>query len=131
MNTLTIIVSIIVFMFFTSGFGKLKGIGGTAIGFQKKMESFGLDYLNMDMYKLIILSAAVWQIIASVGIVYASIDDRYRVIGMWSALSLVIFTILATLVYHSPPYGSQYYPFISNLTTCGGLLLIAYTYSSS
>ena len=39
---------------------------------------------------------------------------------------LIIFTILATYLYHFPPSDKEYYPFMSNVTTIGGLSLLAY-----
>lgn len=47
-------------------------------------------------------------------------DKAMYLIG---CVSLIIFTILATLIYHFPPTGFRYYPFMSNLTTIGGLML--------
>ena len=41
-----------------------------------------------------------------------------------SLLGLIVFTILATLLYHFPPFGANYYSFMSNLSTLGGLLLL-------
>ena len=36
--------------------------------------------------------------------------------------ALGIFTILATLIYHFPPTGLNYYPFLKNLSLIGGLM---------
>jgi hypothetical protein len=41
-----------------------------------------------------------------------------------SLLGLIVFTLLATLLYHFLPFGSNYYSFMSNLSTLGGLLLL-------
>ena len=48
--------------------------------------------------------------------------------GFYATLSLIIFTIKATYLYHFPPYGKEYYPFMGNLTTVGGLSLLAYIF---
>lgn len=43
--------------------------------------------------------------------------------------ALIIFTILATLVYHYPSTRSQQVPFMKNLAVLGGLILLAREYA--
>jgi uncharacterized membrane protein YphA (DoxX/SURF4 family) len=131
MKYLPVLFIIIVYMFFASGFYKLMSITETAVGFQKRMVNFDIDYFNVDIYKVIIVLAAIWEIVAPAVLVYSGTNiNKYKKLGIISSLSLVIYTILATLIYHFPPTGAQYYPFISNVTTCGALLLVAYTFYS-
>ena len=119
-------------MFFASGFHKLMSITETAVGFQKRIINFGIEFINIDAYKLIIIFAAMWEIIAPIVLVYSGTNiKKNKKEGIISSLSLVLYTILATLIYHFPPIGAQYYPFISNVTTIGALLLVAYTFYSS
>ena len=35
------------------------------------------------------------------------------------------FTVVATLIYHFPPTGGEYYAFMKNLTATGSLLLLS------
>ena len=51
----------------------------------------------------------------------------YKRCGVISAYSLAGFTVLATLLYHFPPKGGEYYKFMSNLTSTSALLLVGYT----
>ena len=132
MNYHPILFSVIVYMFFASGFHKLMSITETAVGFQKRMVNFGIEFINIDAYKLIIVFAAIWEIIAPIVLVYSGTNiKKNKKEGIISSLSLVVYTILATLIYHFPPIGAQYYPFISNVTTIGALLLVAYTFYSN
>jgi len=132
MNYHPILFSVIVYMFFASGFHKLMSITETAVGFQKRMVNFGIEFINIDAYKLIIIFAAIWEIVAPIVLVYSGTNmTKNKKEGIISSLSLVVYTILATLIYHFPPIGAQYYPFISNVTTIGALLLVAYTFYSS
>ena len=132
MNYHPILFSIIVYMFFASGFQKLMSITETAVGFQKRIVNFGIEFINIDIYKLIIVLAAMWEIVAPIVIVYSGTNMiKNKKKGIISSLSLVVYTILATLIYHFPPVGAQYYPFISNVTTIGALLLVAYTFYSN
>ena len=122
----TVIFAIIVYMFFSSGIFKLLDLENTSLGFISKLKKIGINFVGLLPAKFIIILAALLQILASLAIVYASTNTKkFRLLGIYSSLSLVIFTVLATLLYHFPPLKSQYYPFISNVTTCGGLLLIA------
>jgi len=104
----------------------------TAAGFQKRIVNFGIEIINIDIYKLVIILAAIWEIVAPIVLVYSGTNiKKYKKEGIISSLSLVVFTVLATLIYHFPPVGALYYPFISNLTTIGALLLVAYIFYSS
>ena len=80
-----------------------------------KCQSFFAKHENI--LKITIILAGLWEIIACLRIYYGSKKDKIQ-----SLYSLVLFTILATLLCHFPPFGYTYYPFISNVTTAGGLL---------
>ena len=132
MNYHPILFSVIVYMFFASGFHKLMSITETSVGLQKRMVNFGIEFINIDAYKLIIVFAAIWEIIAPIVLVYSGTNiKKNKKEGIISSLSLVVYTILATLIYHFPPIRAHYYPFISNVTTIGALLLVAYTFYSN
>ena len=132
MNYHPILFSVIVYMFFASGFHKLMSITETSVGLQKRMVNFGIEFINIDAYKLIIVLAAIWEIVAPIVLVYSGMNiTKNKKEGIISSLSLVVYTVLATLIYHFPPVGALYYPFISNLTTIGALLLVAYIFYSS
>ena len=123
MNNLPFIFTVIVYMFFASGFHKLMSITETSIGLQKRMVNFGIEFINIDAYKLIIVLAAIWEIVAPIVLVYSGMNiTKNKKEGIISSLSLVVYTVLATLIYHFPPVGTHYYPFISNVTTIGCLL---------
>lgn len=112
---------LVTLMFILSGFFKIKDFDSTVSGFMVKT---GLD---SNLAQPAIMLAACLQIIAPLIINYQTYKPKapYRKWANYSAYALALFTILATLVYHFPPKGSTYYPFISNLTTFGALLMIA------
>lgn len=112
---------LITFMFLISGLYKIRDFQPTVAGFIEKTG------ISLNLAIIAIACAAMLQIFASVIIIYESIDNQgiYRKAAMFSAYALAVFTVLATLVYYFPPYGKNYYPFISNVTTFGGLLLLA------
>ena len=73
MNNLPFIFTVIVYMFFASGFHKLMSITETAVGFQKRIINFGIEFINIDAYKLIIVLAAIWEIVAPIVLVYSGL----------------------------------------------------------
>lgn len=75
---------------------------------------------NNRLLFIIIILAGLWEIVASLGIYLG--NKKQQLTGVYS---LALFTILATLLCHFPPVGFTYYPFISNVTTLGGLLCLA------
>lgn len=108
-------------MFLLSGIHKFQGFSSTVNGFMDKTG------LSNNISTLAILLAAILQVTASSIIMYESYYDtgKYRKIAKLSCYALAVFTIAATLIYHFPPTGKTYYPFISNVTTFGALLLLA------
>ena len=49
----------------------------------------------------------------------------YSDLAYFSSIGLAGFTVLATLIYHFPPTGGEYYAFMKNLTATGSLLLLS------
>ena len=71
------------------------------------------------IYYLILL-AGLWELLASVLILVGN-DHQIRT----ASYALVAFTVLVTALFHFPPTGSRYYPFMSNLSTISSLLQLA------
>lgn len=108
-------VNVMMVMFFTSGVDKIVNFDKTVGGLIKKV------HVHENISKLAIIFAILIEIIAPIAINYGHFYDKD--IAAIALVSLTIFTILATAIYHFPPLGGQYYPFMSNLTTVGGLML--------
>jgi len=121
MNKLFVETFLIVLMFLLSGLGKTKAIPEVATGLKKKV--------NLDLpdifYTMAIILVIVLQVFGSLILLYSSFTGEHKELAYYSALSLAGFTILATLIYHFPPYGKEYYKFLSNVAVLGGLLLLA------
>lgn len=75
---------------------------------------------NNRLLLIIIILAGLWEIAATVSLYFGNKTQQLN--GVYS---LAVFTVLATLLCHFPPMGITYYPFISNVTTLGGLLCLA------
>jgi len=103
-----------------SGFDKIKNFIDVTKGFVNKTN------LPLAFGKVIIGSVILLEILAPTVIAlysYYSIPNL-RLYAKLSVLGLILFTIMATLLYHFPPSGSNYYSFMSNLSTVGGLMLL-------
>lgn len=107
-------------MYFVSGLGKFTKLGKVA----EELRTRTFD-APLWVFVAVICVSSCMLVLTSSTIVYSSVTKRSRKWAMYSALYLVAFTVLATLLYHWPPTGSRYYPFVSNVTACGGLLLLA------
>ena len=114
----------ITLMFFLSGFNKITDFSQVTKGFCSKTS------LPLSLCKIVIVCVILLEIIAPLTIAIYTGNPQlqsnklFRNMTKVSIISLIVFTILATLLYHFPPYGSNYYSFLSNLSTVGGLLLL-------
>ena len=108
-------------LFFLSGFHKIKAFNQVTKDFMNKTQ------LPLVLSKFIIIGVILLEIIAPFIISLSALTNSIKKIYTQIAiLSLIGFTVLATLLYHFPPYGGNYYSFMSNLSTIGGLMLLYY-----
>ena len=118
---ISIYVFMILLMYFLAGINKARNFSQTVSGFQNM---FFLKKLPKIFYNLAILLVIVLEIVAPIIIMYSLQTNLYTDLAYASSLSLAIFTILATLIYHFPPVGGEYYAFMKNLTATGALFLL-------
>lgn len=112
----------ILLMYFLAGVNKMLNYTNTVLGFKNM---FFLKALPRLFYDLAIVGVIILEIIAPAIILFSVQSNSMKNYAYYSSISLAIFTILATLIYHSPPIGSQYYAFMKNLTATGSLFLLA------
>lgn len=120
MNLLFIASLFITLLFFLSGFNKIKDFNQVTKGFVNKTK------IPLFLSKIVISGVILLEIIAPLIITLYSynLNKSLYPYTKLSLIALIIFTILATLIYHFPPFGSNYYSFTSNLSTIGGLILL-------
>jgi uncharacterized membrane protein YphA (DoxX/SURF4 family) len=120
MNLVLIATIYITLLFFISGFHKIKDFTNVVKGFMNKTA------LPLPLAKIIISCVIVLEIVAPFIISLYSYNSNPQLYtyAKLCLLALIVFIILATLLYHFPPFGSNYYSFMSNLSTLGGLLLL-------
>ena len=119
---LTIYIFMILLMYFLAGINKILSFTETVKGFKN---IFFLNKLPNLFYQIAILGVIILEIIAPIIIMISVQTNMFQKYAYYSSISLAIFTILATLLYHFPPNGSQYYAFMKNLTATGSLFLLS------
>ncbi len=114
---------LLLLIFFLSGINKIQNFKSTVSGFKnvffsKKLPNF--------IYNIIIFLVIVLEILAPIIIIYNSQTNDLSQLAHYSSISLAIFTILATYLYHNPiTQKGQYYYFMKNLSIIGGLLVVS------
>tara|TARA_Y100000813_G_C24030054_1_gene289343 strand:- start:162 stop:500 length:339 start_codon:yes stop_codon:yes gene_type:complete len=109
-------------MYFLAGINKARNFSQTVNGFKNM---FFLKKLPNIFYNLAIFLVVVLEILAPIIIMYSLQTNQYSDLAYASSVGLAIFTILATLIYHFPPVGGEYYAFMKNLTATGSLMLLS------
>ena len=115
-------------MYMFSGIEKFTKLQKVASGLRKRtFPSVPLPYfvvaLTFSSTMLVVTSIIINVAAAKVATLRAS--PRLARWAKYACYYLIGFTVLATLIYHYPPTGATYYPFISNVTAVGGLLLLS------
>ena len=127
MDSLFIQSGLILTMFFLSGFDKIKDINKVAMSLKDKVK---LD-IPFNLYYLAIIIVIFLEICGPFTIMYSSITKKYMKESYYYIIGLIIFTILATILYHMPPTGKNYYTFLEHLAILGGLSLLASKFKRS
>ena len=112
----------ILLMYFLAGINKAINFSQTVSGLKNM---FFLKKLPNIFYNVAIFLVIVLEILAPIVILYSLQTNLYSDLAYYSSVGLAIFTVLATLIYHFPPFGGEYYAFMKNLTATGSLLLLS------
>ena len=112
----------ILLMYFLAGINKVFNFNSTVLGLKSKLLR---NKLPLIIYKCIIFLVIVLEICAPILILISIQTNNYNLEAYYSCVALGLFTILATILYHFPPYGANYYAFMKNLTATGALFLLS------
>lgn len=119
-NTILFLSSFLIgIFFFLSGISKISSLHDVSKGFSKKIRILDFNFCVITIIAVIIL-----EILAPIFIVNASLNGN-KLLGYYSCISLILFTLLANLIYHFPPKKENYNPFMRNMAIIGGLLLLS------
>jgi len=120
-NTSFIYAILVLIIYMLSGYEKLQNISGTAESLKSKVP-FSLPF---NLFIIAIVLTIILEIFGSLIILYSSWTNEYKNLAYYSTIGLIGFTALATILYHYPPIGSEYYAFTKNIAIIGGLFLLA------
>ena len=115
---------LLLLMFVLSGVNKIFNYDKTVSSLSNKINP--MINLDTNLYKLVIVIVIILELVAPYIIIYNSYKNKHDKYSLYSGYLLVLFTILATLIYH-PLYINNYMkslPFWSNMSLLGGLLLM-------
>ena len=115
MNNKLLASALIGLLFFQAAFGK--NLTSTPAGLRAKL----WKWIPFWIYKVVIVGVIILELVAPIVMVYSSVDDRFNDYGQAAILELMIFTVVATLLYHK--IGSI--SFYSHLAIIGGLIALS------
>ncbi len=104
--------------FFLSGINKIKDYNSVVEGFHKKIK-----YSPKQLCMVIIILVILLEVFAPIFITF--FRNQSIVFSKILCWFLIIFTVLATILYHLPATGDNFYHVTSNVALVGGLLLLA------
>jgi uncharacterized membrane protein YphA (DoxX/SURF4 family) len=112
---------LITLMFFLSGIEKIYTFSKTTMDFSNKTN------IPLTLSKLIISGVILLEIIAPIIIISYTFTGLLNLLPFFKTalISLIVFTIVASIMYHNPFKSSKnYYEFITHLSIIGGLLAL-------
>jgi uncharacterized membrane protein YphA (DoxX/SURF4 family) len=108
-------------MFLLSGLEKIYFYPRGPVKFAKKVG------ISLTLSHLILIAVIILEIIAPLAITAYTFTGLNTLVPFFklSIIGLVIFTVLATFIYHNPLFGrDSYYAFITHMSVIGGLLAL-------
>ena len=122
MNTLTISVVLMNMLFIASAFGKISNFNGTV----KSLKGvFWVQNLPNWFFQLAIAIVIVLLLTAPSVMLYAVFNPKYSLYAKYACYALIVFTLLASLLFHIPTDPSQRINFMKNMSIIGGFLALS------
>ena len=112
---------LITLLFFLSGFEKIYLFSKRTVDFSKKVK------IPLTIAKLVIGGVILLELIAPIIITSYTFTGLFALLPLFkfAVISLIAFTVAATIMYHNPLKGGEnYYACMSNISTIGGLLAL-------
>lgn len=78
-------------------------------------------------FQLAIIGVVLLLTMGSGLMVYSTYTNKLRKYSYYTTILMIIFTIMATLMFH-PPFGKEKYHFQKNLSIVGGFIILMGTY---
>ena len=130
-NSFTIGKICLIILYLISGLGKIKNFNPTSIDLKNKFENkFKFVNLPLFFYKMILFFVILLLIFGSLWISFSkylplNISKIYlNYFNFFIKYALILFTTLATYLYHYPAVGKDFHHFFKNLSIIGGFLIL-------
>lgn len=108
-------------LFIFSSINKMRNLEGTA-NYLKSGINLNIPFL---LYKLAIIMVIILQFIGSNFVIYSMITNNYKLVAYYIVLGLILFTLLATLIFHNPLIkDGETINLLKNISLIGGLILL-------
>ena len=127
MNKDIVSYTLLILLYVFAGYNKIFTFNNTSKVLENKILNIIPNLkLSMEFYRLTILLVIILELLCPFILAYFLIykNEKYKKYAELSIYSLIIFTIFATLLFHLPATGNNYYHVMSNISTIGGLLLL-------
>lgn len=120
MNLVKFVSSVLLgLLFLVAGVNKIFNIQSTSKGLQSITN---LNRIPLFFFKIVIIAVIIIEILAPIIITLYSGNMVSKTLTKGAVISLVVFTILASFLYHSPLEASERISFMKNMSIVGGLL---------
>ncbi len=107
-------------LYFASAYNKITNFNSVADGLKNKISSSVLFNWLPDISKLALLFAIFLILAGPIMMLYGTAMNNHLITKI-GALLLIVFLILATILYHPPNDPNQINNFLKNLSLMGGL----------
>lgn len=123
MNTILLSGTImLLLLYFLAGLKKIKYFTMTATNLKTKMSY--LKQLPMVFFKFLIFCAISIELAGPLMIVFGQLYSSFQIYSQISIIALIVFTAIASLIYHFPTIKREQTNFLKNLGLIGGLLVL-------
>ena len=125
-NSKNIGISLLVSMYIFSGINKILNFNNISKELQAKFEIKFPVKLPLIFYKFtMILVISLLTCGSFILLLLHNIEIKYKnIIIQILSILFILFTLLATYLYHYPPVGHDLYAFMKNISIIGGFLII-------
>lgn len=93
--------SLLVIMFLLSGINKIYTFNDSVNSLQQK-----LSFMENKLVSIIIIIVILLEILAPSFIIYNFVTGKNKAWAYYSVIGLIVFTILATIIYHPPDFSN-------------------------
>jgi uncharacterized membrane protein YphA (DoxX/SURF4 family) len=111
-------------LYILSGFGKIKNFEETSNGLKEKFEEKFPVSFNINFYKFTLCLVILLLTVGSFLLFYLHYSKQNKNLIKILCIKFILFTILATYLYHIPAVGHNFYAVLKNICIIGGFLII-------